>query len=160
MLCFGCLVATKGVQCSGCPSWLSFITVVIQAHTSWLSEKLSCTEILLKFRMRPTAITLNYSIKNIRNNVRQIIGASLSEPHTYLYGMCVFRICILPYLCVMQYFQMLYMSKEASYVWKPERCTTHLWNSKKEERKAIKGVETNATGIVALLKVLNKGRHG
>ena len=57
-----------------------------------------------------------------------IIGASLSEPHTselngefvlrracephtcgkfvYLYGMCVFRIWILPYLCVMQYFHM------------------------------------------------------
>ena len=30
----------------------------------------------------------------------------------------------------------------------------------RKERKGIKGVETNATGIVALLKVLNKGRHG
>ena len=30
----------------------------------------------------------------------------------YLYGMCVFHICILPYLCVMQYFHMLYMSKD------------------------------------------------
>ena len=29
-----------------------------------------------------------------------------------------------------------------------------------KEKKPIKGVETNATGIVVLLKVLNKGRHG
>ena len=24
--------------CSGCPSWLSFITVIVQAHASWLPE--------------------------------------------------------------------------------------------------------------------------
>ena len=28
--------------------------------------------------------------------------------YVYIYGMCVFRICILPYLCVMQYFYMLF----------------------------------------------------
>ena len=33
-------------------------------------------------RMRPAAIALNYSVKDIRHDVRQIIGASLSEPHT------------------------------------------------------------------------------
>ena len=44
-----------------------------------------------------------------------------SEPHTcgengklsiymyiYIYGTCVFRICILPYLCAMQYFRIAY----------------------------------------------------
>ena len=29
-----------------------------------------------------------------------------------MYGMYVFCICILPYLCVMQYFHMLFMSKD------------------------------------------------
>ena len=38
-------------------------------------------------------------------------------------------------------------------------CMTHSWNPKKEGEKGY-GVETNATGIVTLLKVLNKGRHG
>ena len=33
-------------------------------------------------RMRPAAIALNYSVKDIRHDVRQIIGASVSEPHT------------------------------------------------------------------------------
>ena len=33
---------------------------------------LSCTKILLMFCMRPATITLNYSIKNIRNGIRQI----------------------------------------------------------------------------------------
>ena len=37
---------------------------------SWLP---SCTKILLKVRTRPAAIALNYSVKNIRNDVRQII---------------------------------------------------------------------------------------
>ena len=59
--------------CSGCSSWLSFITVIIQANASWLSEKLSCTKILLTSHMRPTAIALNFSVKNIRNDVCQII---------------------------------------------------------------------------------------
>ena len=53
---------------SCCSSWL---TVVIQAHAG--CQKLSCTKILLTFHMRPTAIALNYSVKNIRNDVRQII---------------------------------------------------------------------------------------
>ena len=40
-------------------------------------------KILLNVHMRPAAIALNYSVENIRNDVRQkIIGASLSEPHT------------------------------------------------------------------------------
>ena len=64
---------TKVRMLHGCLSVLSFITVVIQAHASWGSEKQSCTKILLRFRMRPAAITLNYSIKNIRNDVRQIV---------------------------------------------------------------------------------------
>ena len=33
-------------------------------------------------RMQPVAIVLNYLVENIQNNVRQIIGACLSEPHT------------------------------------------------------------------------------
>ena len=41
----------------------------------------SCTKILLTVRMQPAAIALNYSVENIRNDVRQkIIGASVSEP--------------------------------------------------------------------------------
>ena len=56
MLCFSCLARMSPpkhnylhTRCahSGCPSWLSFITVLIQAHASWLSEKPSCTKILL-----------------------------------------------------------------------------------------------------------------
>ena len=56
---------------SGCNSWLSFITVIFQSHleASWLP---SCTKILLTTRTQPTAIALNYSINNIRNNIRQI----------------------------------------------------------------------------------------
>ena len=43
-----------------------------QSHlgASWL---LSCTKILLKVCTRPAAIALNYSVKDIRNDVRQII---------------------------------------------------------------------------------------
>ena len=40
---------------------------------SWLSEKTSCTKILLTFRIQPVAIALNYSVKNIWNDIRQII---------------------------------------------------------------------------------------
>ena len=36
--------------------------------------------------------------------------------YIYIYVTCVFRICILPYLCVMQYFHMLYMSKDIAKV--------------------------------------------
>ena len=54
MLCSSCLVwmslpkhncylSYKGAARSSCPSWPSFITVVIQAHASW---KLSCMKIL------------------------------------------------------------------------------------------------------------------
>ena len=59
---------------SGCPSWLSFISVIFQAHlgASWLPEKSSCTKILLTVHMRPVAIALNYSVKNVRNDARQI----------------------------------------------------------------------------------------
>ena len=56
---------------------------------------------------------------------------------------------------------MLYMSNEqeaATFESQNEVLWTH--GIPKTERKAIKGVETNATGIVMLLKVLNKGRHG
>ena len=48
----------------------AIITVVIQAHPVRAS---SCMKILLTLRMRPAAIALNYSIKNIRNDVRQKI---------------------------------------------------------------------------------------
>ena len=76
--------------------------------------------------MQPAAIALKECHLDLRNDVRQKIGASVNEPHTceklsiyryvYMYGTCVFRISILLYLCVMQYFYMLYtcMSK-ASY---------------------------------------------
>ena len=57
---------------SGCNSWLPFISAIFQSHlgASWLP---SCTKILLKVRTRPAAIALYYSVKNIRNDVRQII---------------------------------------------------------------------------------------
>ena len=45
-----------------------FISVIFQSHlgANWL---LSCYENLIKVRMRPAAIALNYSVKNIRNDV-------------------------------------------------------------------------------------------
>ena len=51
----------------GCSSWLSSFKLTL------VSEKLSCTKILLTFRLRLAAIPLNYRVKNIRNNVCQII---------------------------------------------------------------------------------------
>ena len=48
---------------SSCLFWLSFTTVIIQAHASWFSEKPSCTKILRTFHLRPRAIRFNYSIK-------------------------------------------------------------------------------------------------
>ena len=53
---------------SGCFSRLSF---TFQSHlrASWLP---SCTKILLTVRTRH-AVALNYSVKNIRNDIRQII---------------------------------------------------------------------------------------
>ena len=51
---------------SSCPSWLSFISIIFQAHlgTSCLQEKSSYT----KFPMRPMAITLNYSFQKWRTS--------------------------------------------------------------------------------------------
>ena len=58
--------------------------------------------------------------------IRLVIGASAASPtlvvktenclyiylfiyiYIYIYGTCVFRICILPYLCAMQYFRIAY----------------------------------------------------
>ena len=48
---------------SGCHSWISFITVVIQ---------LACCQ-SIKLYENVTYITLNYSVKNTRNDVRQKI---------------------------------------------------------------------------------------
>ena len=73
--------------------------------------------------------------------------------HAYM-----FHICILPYLCVMQYSTSKDIAKLATFESQKEVCTTHLWNPKKGEKG--QGVETNATGIIVLLKPLNKGRHG
>ena len=99
MHCHSCLARTlppkhncylhvvQRCACYGCLSGLSFITVVIQAHASWGSEKQSCTKILLRFRMRPAAIALNYSIKNIRNDVRQIV---------YICGSTRYKLNIIP----------------------------------------------------------------
>ena len=41
--------------------------------SSWLSKKPSCMKILLNVHMRPATIALNYSVENIRNNIRQKI---------------------------------------------------------------------------------------
>ena len=58
-----------------CTVRLSFLTTRynFQAHASWLTgcKKPSCTKILLTVRTWPAAIMLNYSIENIRNDVRQ-----------------------------------------------------------------------------------------
>ena len=50
---------------------ISGYAVVIQAHPARASK--SCTKILLTLRMQPAATALNYSIKNIRNDVQQKI---------------------------------------------------------------------------------------
>ena len=51
-------------------------------------------------------------------------------------GTNVFRIYILPYLCVIQYFHMLYMWKDIATLESQKEvvCTTHLRNLKKEEK--------------------------
>ena len=79
---------------SSCFSWLSFIIVIFQSHlgASWLP---GCTKILLMVRMRPAAIALNFSIKNIQNDIRQIImkisiqltsvGLAYARPIMYIY---------------------------------------------------------------------------
>ena len=55
--------------------WLSFLATRynFQAHASWLSKKPNYTKILLTVCMRPAAITLNYSVENIWNDVCQKI---------------------------------------------------------------------------------------
>ena len=60
------------------------------------------------------------------------------------YGTYVFRICILPYLCVMQY-STLYMSKDTDYskldTFKSPKevvCTTHLCMESKERRERLR----------------------
>ena len=69
-----CYLSYNTCARSGCQSWLSFITVVIQAHPSLTAARASsCTKILLTLCMRPAATVLNYSVKNIRNEVQQKI---------------------------------------------------------------------------------------
>ena len=72
---------------SSCFSWLSFIIVIFQSHlgaeASWLP---SCTKILLTVRTRPADIALNYSVKNIRNDVRQIILYEKSRFNSLVWG--------------------------------------------------------------------------
>ena len=68
---------------------------------------------------------------------------------------CTYSVYAFCPICAL--FHMLYMSKDIAKLatlesQKEAVCTTHLRNLKK--RKAIKGVETNATGIVTLLKAL------
>ena len=59
--------ATVQVLRSSRQSWQSFISVIIQAHPNLLPD---CKQILLTLHMWPTAIALNYSIKNTRNDVQ------------------------------------------------------------------------------------------
>ena len=93
---------------SGCFSWLSFISVIFQSYlgASWLP---SCTKILLTVRTWSAAIALNYSIKNIRNDVRQIMknldsthvcGARSHSPQLYDYKCDV---CICGYIELFNY---------------------------------------------------------
>ena len=57
-----------------CTLWLLFLAIFHNCHHSSSPQlALSCMKILLTLRMWPAAIALNHSIKNIRNNVRQII---------------------------------------------------------------------------------------
>ena len=70
---------TSGIsrRCSGCHFWPSFITVVIQAHPSLMPEH----QVVLHSRIWPAAIALNYSVKNIWNDVRQ-------KPPVFIYSKC------------------------------------------------------------------------
>ena len=75
---------------------LSFLAVIIQPHASWLSEKPSCTKILLTFPMRPR-VALNYSVKNIWNDVCQIIytyicSAQSDNLRNLEIALCILRI--------------------------------------------------------------------
>ena len=63
---------------------LSFLAVFhncchSSSRCSWLSEKPSSTKILLTFHTWPAAIALNYSVKNIRNDVHQLIYIYIYE---------------------------------------------------------------------------------
>ena len=56
----------------------------------------------------------------------------------YIYGTYVFRISILPYLCVMQYFNVIHVKRSSIAKFKSQKevvCTTHLWNPKKAEAR-------------------------
>ena len=53
---------------------------------SWLAEKLSFTKILLMVCMWPAAIVLNYSFKDIQNNVWQILIYEKSQLNTLVWG--------------------------------------------------------------------------
>ena len=70
---------------SGCPSCLSFITVIIQAHGA---TKLY--ENLTYIRMRPAATTSNYSVENIRNDVHQKITYEKSPFDSLAWGLLMF----------------------------------------------------------------------
>jgi len=68
---------------------------------------------------------VNHSAK-----VNENINQGYSQDQGY-----IFRICILPYLCVMQY-STLYMVKDIA-TFKSQKevvCMTHLWNPKKERK--------------------------
>ena len=77
----------------------------------------------------------------------------------YIYGMYIFCICILPYLRVIE-ISTLYMSKDiaklAMFESQKEVCVRLIYGIRRKEP----GLETNVTGIIALPKALNKGRHG
>ena len=96
-------------RCARCACFflLGVIHKIFQAHLgdsypsmprlSWLVKLYGN---LTYVRMRPADIALNYSVKDIRHDVRQIIGASLSEPHTSESNGGFFTyICIYIFIC-------------------------------------------------------------
>ena len=62
-----CYLLYNRCACSDCPSRLSFLSFIFQAHLG--VSKLAATEIKLHKNLNcsPAAIALNYSVKNIRN---------------------------------------------------------------------------------------------
>ena len=63
-----CYLLYNRCTTSSCTSWLSFISIIFQAHlqASWLSN---CTITFFMVCMWPTAIALNYSIKHIPHTI-------------------------------------------------------------------------------------------
>ena len=71
--------------CTHTPAVLPGCLYVIQAHASWVLEKLSCTKILHSASL---AIVLNYSVKDIWNRLdNYIIKCNDKNAYNYMYNL-------------------------------------------------------------------------